>query len=219
MSKEDFYIKLKNIFTKFKCKNLPFILDIVKINYNKLSLLAQNNKELIIKTSVPILIIALGIYACGSGKRTAEKTVSELFLISDEIRLKYSDKPDYWRLSTDYAIKEELISSSYIKNGKIILHNDKELFVGYGKDASIVLPRSLSFDLIIKNLNKTECILFLESKIDENNLVKLENITLSNSNNDYVFSWGDKEYPLPITSYIGKKICNNENNTIFWTVK
>lgn len=218
MSKEDFYIKLKNIFTKFKCENLPFILDIIKINYNKLSLLVQNNKELIIKTSIPILIIALGLYACGNGKRVAEKTVSELFLISDEIRLKYSNRPDYWRLSTDYVIKEELISSSYIKDGKITLHNNKELLIGSGKDASIVLPRSLSFDLIIKNLNKTDCILFLESKINEDNLVKLENITLSNSNNDYVFSWGDKEYSLPVTSYIGKKLCN-DSNTIFWTVK
>ena len=218
MHKEDFYIKLKNIFTSFKSRNLPYSLNTVKNNLDKLSIGIKNNRELLIKICVPILIIAFGLYACGSGKRTAEKIVSELFLISDEIRLKYSDKPDYWRLSTDYAIKEELISSSYIKNGKIILHNDKELFVGYGKDASIVLPRSLSFDLIIKNLNKTECILFLEAKVDEDNLVKLENITLSNSNSDYVFSWGDKEYPLPVKSYVGKKLCNN-NNTIFWTIK
>jgi len=219
MKKEDIYIKMNDIFTKFRYEYFPFILSKTKSAISNVILFAKNNIELIIKISLPILIIILGIYVCGSAKRNTDKVISDLFLISDEIRLHYSNKPDYWRLSTDSAIKEKILSPKYIKNNKILLHGNKELFIGSGKNAGIILPRSLSFDLIIKKLNRSECILFLEANLSKENQVKLENITLSNSSGDYNFSWGSKSYLLPVKAYMGKKLCEETDNTIFWTVK
>ena len=219
MSKENFYIELKKHFDNLRYKSFPLIISNTKILIKKAYEYTINNTELVIKILIPVLIIGIGYFLCSLPQKKILKSVNELFSISDEIRLHYSQKPDYWGLSTSYVVKNNILSNTLIKGNQIILSNGKELLIGSGNEANVILPRSTSFDLVVKGFNKSDCILYLETQISQDNLIKLNQISLQNDNGVFNFNWGDTLHPLPVLPYVGRKICSETNNTIIWTLK
>lgn len=199
MKKEDINFKL---FTKY------FIDSVYHI---------RSNMEIVLKIIIPLFIILFGYFACSYNQRKINLNIDNIFNIANDIRLSYSDKPDYWGLSTDFVIKNKLIDSKFINKNRIYLDKDKEIFVGYGINSSPVLPLQKSFDIVLKNLNKAECISYLEVNITQQNQVNLSKISVINSN-QYIFNWGDKTYSLPVEKYTGKDVCSDENNAIIWSI-
>ena len=189
-----------------------------RIKVEQLIKLVSTNKARIIKIAIPLLIVGIGLYAISSSKRVINKDINEIFQISDEIRGYYIGKPDYWMLSTDKIIKEKVISNNFISNGKIVLSSGKKVFVGDGIDASPVMPMYQSFDIVIKDINKSECINFVEYPLDEDKIVSLQKISIYNSNSDISYEWGG-DNPLPVKKYSSKSHCADFGNNIIWSIK
>lgn len=180
---------------------------------------AKENKETLIKAFIPFCFIALGFYTCTSSQRIVLQNVSDIFEISDEIRNNYAQKPDYWGLSTQTAIKEKYIPERFIKDQKIILSSGNEAFVGDGVDADTVMPRALSFDIVLPKLNKAQCIAHTEAAISSENQVKLLKISVANASGIYPFEWGGGRYSLPVAKYASKDVCADSDNTVIWSLK
>lgn len=182
------------------------------------SVYKKADKEDIIKVIIPVLIVSVGVFACSLSRNEAHKNVKELFNIADSIRSHYVGKADYWGLSTISLIKNNVLPQKYIFNDKIILSNSKELLIGNGINADIVMPQSQTFDIVMKGLNKSQCIAYAEAKLSENNLVSISKISIANNLGFYSFEWGGRN-ALPIKSYASKDFCNTNDNTLIWTIK
>ncbi len=180
---------------------------------------AVENKESIIKISVPLVLIWAALYSCSASQRLVAQNVSDIFDISDDIRFQYAGKPDYWGLSTQTVLQEKMISDSFIKDGKIHLAGGEEILIGNGANADVVMPRATSFDIVLPHLNKAQCISYAESKISKEDIVKLQRISISNSSGVYAFEWGSGKYQLPVKKYAGKDICTGSDNTLIWTIQ
>lgn len=176
-----------------------------------------SDKQNTIKFFLPFVIIGLGFYACSASHRIIMRNIDDIFAVSDQLRNAYVDKPDYWGLSTETILQRELLSQNFIKKGKLYLSGGEEFFVGNGKNADMIMPRSTSFDIILNHLNKAQCISYAEAKLSTEYQMKLTQITISNISGDYTFTWGGN-MPLPITKYTSKNYCIDDNNTLIWTV-
>ena len=203
-----------NIKTKEK-----FVLSEIENGY-LLSLLSflSKNKNLAIKILIPLLIFLLGYYSCSHSQRIVHKDIQDIFVISDEIRAFYSDKPDYWGLNTDFVIKNKVVSSDFIRRNNLLSSNGTALQIGKGDSAETIMPSTDTFDVILKNLTKAQCISYTEAKLSAEQLLKIENISIVNSKGSFTFEWGGK-YKLPISDYATKDICQDKSNTIIWTLR
>lgn len=175
-------------------------------------------KPIVLKTLVPLVIIIVGYASCTMSQRQVLKNIQDIFSISDEVRAFYTSKPDYWGLNSDFAIKNNIVSNKFIKNDKIVLSNGLEVLIGNGENADTVMPLSQSFDMILPNLNKAQCISYAEASLAEENLLKLLSIRIVNASGDYLFEWGGSR-TLPIKRYSTKNFCADNKNTIIWSIK
>jgi len=210
----DFILRIKNYLIKLKKQITPYVL-LVAEKVKSINI----DKDFIIKIGLPCLIVGLGFYSCSFLQRNIKKNINDIFLISDDIRAHFSNKPDYWGLSTSYITKNSIIDKRFIVKDKILLDDGKEILIGKGINGDVVFLRDLSFDIVLKNLNKSQCISYLEAKLSNANQVKLESISVINTNSSTVFTWGDKINSLPVKNYTGKDVCLDENNTIIWSIR
>ncbi|MBR5599089.1 MAG: hypothetical protein IKW39_03515, partial [Alphaproteobacteria bacterium] len=167
---------------------------------------------------LPLFVILWGLYSCSGINKNVDLDVENIFRISDDIRSFYSDKADYWGLSTDFVTDNKIIENKFIRNKKIVIGANKELFVGRGSNAEKIMPGTKVFDVVLKKLNKKQCVSFLEATISPSNQVKLLSISVENTDKTKVFEWGNDKINLPITKGIGEEFCT-DSNTIIWTIK
>lgn len=186
--------------------------------YKKIQTKFFATKEQTVKFSLPLLIIFLGFYSCIFSQKIINKNLDEIFTISDQIRQYYADRPDYWGLSTSEVVQKKIIADTFLNNDKIIISGNKEIFIGQGKEAEIVMPRSSSFDIILPKLTKAQCMAYAEKKLSSDNEVKLVSIQIINQTNETSFEWG-REPSLPIKKYASKDLCSDNDNILIWTVK
>lgn len=175
-------------------------------------------KQVVLKTLIPLFIVVAGYASCTISQRQIFKNIQDIFSISDEVRAFYTNKPDYWGLNSEFAIKNNIIPSNFIKDNKIILGNGLELLIGNGENADTVMPLSQSFDIVLPQLNKAQCISYAEAPLIQDNLLKLLSIRIVNTSGDYLFEWGGAK-TLPIQKYATKNMCADHKNTIIWTIK
>ena len=176
------------------------------------------DKEKIIKLLIPALIISIGAYACSQSHNEAKKNVKELFVIANNIRDYYIGKADYWGLNTSSVLSNNLLSKKHVIGNKIILNNNREVLIGNGANADIVMPQSQTFDIVIKGLNKAQCIAYSEVDLDDKELVSLDHISIINDLGSFSFEWGGKN-SLPVKRYSSKDLCADDKNTLIWSVK
>ncbi len=201
---------------------------IIKKNINKFKLFFYNNisfklstlKSSIIKVLIPCVIIIICIFYSLNANNNISKNIVSIFAISDDIRHYYSDKQDYWKLSTKYVIDNAIINNNLvdIKDDKINLKNGQSILIGYGINAEVIPLGSDTFEITMPNLNKSKCIAYLESEISSENLIKVTKISINNADTYLSYSWGG-DNNLPIKKYSSRKICSKNNNTITWTLK
>lgn len=218
MKKNNLYTELETIISKIKSKDYSSLLLRFNSIKEKSAYYLAENRELLIKSLIPVVIIGIGFHACSNSQNRFSRNLENIFAISDEIRLHYSNKADYWGLNSEYVVSNSILPNKFVSNEKIILSDGKELLVGFGKDGNKVLPRASEFDLILKNLNSLECSSYLDTDVDESNLIKLTGIKVINSKGIFEFVWGDNTYSLPIEKGAGNSICGDDN-IIIWTVR
>ncbi len=188
------------------------------LSYNNIGKNFLITKEQAIKLLLPLIVVCLGFYSCVSSHRIINKNIDEIFMISDQIRGYYAGKPDYWGLSTSEIIQNRVIADKFLVNDKIMISGNKEIFIGQGKDAEIVMPRSTSFDIVLPKLTKAQCMAYAETELSSENEVKLIRIQITNNNGTSTFEWGG-ESGLPIKKYASKDVCADNGNTLIWSVK
>lgn len=207
------FVNIKNV------KDYALVL-INRYHLNTLSIQAffSQNKNTIIKILLPFLIIIAGYFSCSRSQNAIKDDLDDIFNISDDIRSFFADKPDYWGLDTDFVIKNKIISPAFIKQNRLLLRHGTEIKIGNGKDAETVMPSSQSFDVVMLNLTRKQCISYAEAVLTDAQLLKLDKIDIINQNAIYSFEWGgDKKLPIAINA--AHDICLDGFNTLIWTLK
>lgn len=160
------------------------------------------------------LLLAAIVLTPDKNKRisTAKHEISEL---SNKIRNHYKVRPDYWGLSTENAVKNNIIPLQMVYGNKIIGALGKEINVGQDADGSMIMPGGKRFMISVANIGKSACKAVLPDNLSHAENPALVNINLTAGNKTYNFEWGG-ELPLPVTPEQANKLCQN-NNTISWT--
>lgn len=172
-----------------------------------------NKKSLIIALAAFTFTIVIICFVSlwGKGSRYDE-AVQELETMSNAIRSSYSNSPGYWGLDTKYVTDNNLVSN--IKNGSIINVLGKDVFVGYGFEATPLMPGSRTFDIVYKNLNRDECIRLASHNFNEELSASIVSIILRSGDKTEEFGWGE-ENRLPISVNMAKRFCKDKND-ILW---
>lgn len=134
----------------------------------------------------------------------------QIFTTAEKIRGYYRDRPGYWKLSTDTAKKDNLISKSLFK------YKEYDLQIGQGLNGDMGMPGDASFDIVLKNLNKSACINLSEISLGKKQELILQKISIVNEKGITEFEWGG-ENSLPIAKYASRNICQTTNNALIWT--
>lgn len=133
-----------------------------------------------------------------------------IFSTADRVHTYYRDRPGYWKLSTQTAKDDNLLRNDLQQ------YKDYDIQIGQGVNGDSGLPSDLSFDITIKNLNKSACISLSEMPLEKHDKLILMKITIINDKNNIEFSWGG-EHKLPIAKYSSRAFCTASGNTIMWT--
>lgn len=161
-----------------------------------------------------ILFAALGFFILGGSNRKIKETTDNVVTLAGEIRRGYRNRPDYWGLSTETAIKNNIIPKALLQNGKIISPIEAEISIGSGADGTMVMPGMKSFDIAYKNLSAKDCAALASYPLGAEHSLGLLSVTIKNAGGEKVFSWGG-ENPLPVEKNMAANICLNFN-AIIW---
>lgn len=218
MKLEDKIIKFAKNFDVLAKKCFQFSVSFCNKNAVALKNKYPSYKETALKTVVPVLIVVVGFHSCSSSQKEITRNVRDIFIIAEEIRSAYAEKPDYWGLSTDFAIRNHIIPHKYIKHSQLMLSGGLTVSIGSGKDSEPVMPRTAQFDISAHGLTKAQCISYTESILSKEQLLTLEKIEIINKMGDYSFTWGGA-LSLPVKKYAAKDLCAEGKNIVIWSIK
>lgn len=158
----------------------------------------------------------LGVYFVfwwnSSPKTNINEASKQVFEIASQVRKHYVQKPDYWGLSSS----NQILTNLFYSNGKLINALSKPILLGQGADGAMIMPGGRSFDVVYKELTKSECIALAVYEQPVSAEVGLLQITITNSEKTTEFRWGDEEFKLPISRRNAMLACKN-GDTIIWT--
>ena len=137
-------------------------------------------------------------------------THEQIFKTADNIRKYYADRPGYWKLSTQSAIDDRLITDE-------LKQKDFEVKIGEGDEGDMAMPSDADFDIALKNLNKSYCIGLVEFPVNKEQQLGLQKISIINAKGTTDFTWGDEQHPLPVAKYSARKVCEPSGNAVLWT--
>ena len=136
----------------------------------------------------------------------------QIFKTADNIRNYYRDQPSYWKLSTETAQNDNLITDELLKHKEFVLK------IGQGPNGDVSMPNDSSFDIVLANLSKSACINLSEFSVDKSQQLGLQKITLINDESLTEFDWGG-DNPLPIRRYATRNLCQPTGNAVIWTFR
>ena len=111
-----------------------------------------------------------------------------------------------------------MLPNKFLKNNTIVLSSGTPISIGSGINAETVMPFSQTFDIVLKNLNKAQCISYAEAALNEEDLLKISGIHIFSRSGDFSFEWGG-ERKLPIHRYDTKDLCSDTDNIVIWSIK
>lgn len=133
-----------------------------------------------------------------------------IFSTADRVHTYYRDRPGYWKLSTQTAKDDNLLRDDLQQ------YKEYDIQIGQGTNGDAGLPSDLSFDITVKNLNKSACISLSEMPLKKQDKLILMKITIINDKNNVEFSWGG-EHSLPVGKYSARSFCAAKDNIISWS--
>lgn len=187
-------------------------------NWNRLHIKRRKkfnfqNKKFIFGVLVFAVLFVVLLISFPDVDKNAKLTANQLISLADNIRNHYKIKPNYWGLNTAYALENNIIPASMLRNGKIINELGQPVLIGFGKNGDTVMPGVRGFDIIFENVNKKACMLLMSHSFDNEQKLALNNITLLNSQ-EVAFSWSG-EYVFPLSLLEARKMCENKNKIIW----
>src|SRR5574344_934548 len=190
----------------------------LKVQLIKLKLfmiLNKANLKIMVLIILGLLLAVIALWCLLSPSSSPQKVQEEITSLSSEIRQFYKNRPGYWGLSTQTALKNGIVPNAMQKDNKITNFLDKEVLVGHGNNGMIIMPGSHSFDIVYKDLTKKECINFASINFSNEISLGLLEITIQNTTKSQKFSWGN-DRALPITKTEAKKWCE-DSSVIIWS--
>ncbi len=187
-----------------------------KIEKAVLKLKNLNRKQIAVGCGIA-LACTVGLYGLVNlFDKPIINSAEQVSSLASNVRKFYQNRPDGWGISSESAVKNNLIPQEMLKNGKIVNKLGKDVFLGADKNGSMVMPGMRSFVVVYKDLNYRECILIAQKSLSEDLQLVLNNLVLDNSKGEKEFIWGGKN-SLPITSSAAKEACEKKNNLI-WSI-
>ena len=160
-----------------------------------------------------VIIVLIGVMMCF--QRPSEQSVAankEMLETAEKIRAFYRNRPDYWGLNGNEAVKNQLFTAK-INNNQLLNSLNKKIIIGADSEGTTVMPGQKSFAITYLDVDKKECIELASFswKAEEN--LGLLSMMIQNDGQNYEFSWGDKG--LPLSQGRAKQFCHEKNN-IMW---
>ena len=109
---------------------------------------------LAIMTAAVILIVRQYV----SPNKKVEEAALQVEEIARLVRQNYASRVDYWGLSTQSAIDNNMLTNLSYDDGKLINALGKPVKIGSGENGDTVMPGERSFDVVYSGLNTGECI-------------------------------------------------------------
>lgn len=176
------------------------------------------SRQMILYSLGGLLIICLLFLLFSNPSNISAQAMEEMKAMSVKIHESFRQKPDYWGLSNDYIIKNQLAPKEAVREDKIISLTGAQIFVGSGEDGYMAMPGSQSFDIVYKGLSRKNCVILASYNLDYMEKLGLLSLTIKNAKESKEFSWGG-ENKLPVDIADAKDACMSSNNTIIWTFK
>lgn len=184
-------------------------------NLIRQGIVTKKNLAIIVgAVSLSVLLVVLYLFSEQKPHQNILTANQQVWNLVDGIRRHYRTRPDVWGLNCNYVIEHGIADNLQVSNGKLKNALGKETTVGADSDGNIVMPGSRNFAITYKNLNYKECVDLSSVQQNEQKLLSLTSIVISNDKSQTQFIWGG-EHPLPISKPAAKQACGEENS-ISW---
>ncbi len=170
---------------------------------------------LLFALAVGALLILLLVWLMPDNNNQIVIAKQEINELGNMVRNHYKVRPDYWGLSTENAIKNNLVPEKMVRGNKIVSALGKEINVGQDVNGTMIMPGGKRFIISITNISKSVCVAMLPDNSTQVENPALAAVNLISGDKVFGFEWGG-QLPLPITPELADKYCQN-NNTISWT--
>ena len=170
----------------------------------------KNGYKFIIATL--ILIIPLSLFCCS--EESIEPTANQLIELTNKIRQKFSSKPDFWKLNTQWVIDNQILSEDMVDNDNIINELGKNILIGFGAQGQMLMPGAKSFDVVYEDLNHNECVALSSYHFSEQQILGLLSLTIINETQETRLIWGENGKLLPSKDK-AQTICGKKNILIW----
>ena len=162
-----------------------------------------------------IIAFAIGSLLLPSPSSKAKIAALQVITLADNVQNYYRAKPNFWGLDTTSALKSGIFSADMNVSGVALNALGKPTLIGNGEHGDTIAPGVQGFDIIYKDLNRTQCVFLLSFPFSNEQTLALSQISLINGVNDIIsFSWGGIPSLLPQPKF-AKKYCA-KSNTIIW---
>ena len=175
-------------------------------------------RKYLIFAGVLIFAICLLLLIFSKPDNIPNLAMEEISEITANVHDNFKKKPDYWGLSTAYAIENELAPQKMLKEEELISVTGGKVLIGIGEEGNIAMPGTQSFDIVYTNLSRRNCVILASYNLDYTSKLGLLSIRIKNHSKDITFSWGG-ENDLPIDIAQAKDNCLSSDNTIIWSFK
>lgn len=165
----------------------------------------------IVLTTAAVLFILFNLI-----NKPAVEAAGQVSLLTENVRKFYQNRPDGWGISSESAVKNNIVPKAMLKDGKIINALGKEVLLGADENGNMVMPGMRSFAVVYKGLSYRECIIAAEKSLTENVQLVLNDLIVRHKDKSTEFIWGG-ENALPISASAAKKACGKQN-TLIWSV-
>ncbi len=135
----------------------------------------------------------------------------ELKNITNNVRGAFQKKPDYRGLDNTYAIENNIVSKSLVRNGKIFSRSRSQIIIGRDETGKMLRAGDNFFTISYKNLNMKKCVVLASTNFDVSD--GLVQIVIQN-NAETVFAYG-QENNLPVTKERVQQACRSDNIVSF----
>lgn len=168
-----------------------------------------------------ILLIALSALLCGIyiwPNKNLEKAALQVTEIAQSIHKHYAQKINYWGLSSQYLLDNNILTNFSYNERKLLNALGKKVEIGQNENGDSVLPGQRNFVIAYTDLSVRECVTLAAYQFEHPEEFGLLSISIKNKDFNQSFDWGQGDFNLPISRQTAKKFCRN-NSTVLWTIE
>ena len=162
-----------------------------------------------------VILCAIVSFVYNKDAKRFEIAAKQIEGLSQNIVKHYKASPSYWGLSSREVINNKLYTADIIVAGNRLIGNLGNIIeIGSDENGTMVMPSAKSFVIAYRNLTKKDCEGLGSQKFNKSFWLNVNKITIKNNLKSQDFSWGDKNYELPVKHKILKDLCQKEANSI-----